>query len=87
MKLTVTTDTSDVDFVVCAKLTTPMLLADNLTGVCSWCATRIQFRPHVPKAPKLCIDCAASDFDDEAELVVTPTTMQEVRNLIKKQRH
>ena len=48
----------NVDFVVCANVTIPLLMPDNLTAPCKDCGDMLQFRPTNPKRPpRLCIDC------------------------------
>ena len=74
---------------VCRRLTSPLLLPDNLIDLCSKCGEAIQHRPHVPKRPpKICDDCAGPIMDTEAakgELVVmiTPKTAGEVAEWLK----
>lgn len=46
------------DLLVCARLTTPLLMPDNRIGFCCKCGEAIQHRPHVPKSPyKMCCEC------------------------------
>ena len=78
------------DSVVCRRLTSPLLLPDNVIGLCSKCGEAIQHRPHVPKKPpKICDECAAPIMEAEAakdELVVmiTPKTAGEVAAWLRK---
>ena len=46
------------DGLVCARLTSPLMMPDNVIGVCSQCGEAIQHRPHVPRTPlKICCEC------------------------------
>jgi len=46
------------DVVVCVRLTSPLLMPDNVIDICSQCGEAIQHRPHVPKQPrKMCWEC------------------------------
>ena len=53
------------DYVVCMPLG-PSPFKDNLTGVCCKCGVKVMYRWHAPrKPPKICLDCAAKQVDQE----------------------
>jgi len=46
------------DFLVCTRADVPSPFDDNLTGFCSDCGTKVQFRWHAPRKPKrICMEC------------------------------
>ena len=46
------------DILICAALTSPLILSDNCVGKC-FCGKGIQYRPHARKdVMKLCVSCA-----------------------------
>ena len=46
------------EFMVCANITMPLIMADNETGPCRDCGDMLQWRPNGPKKPpRLCLDC------------------------------
>jgi hypothetical protein len=72
---------------VCERITTPLILPDNRIGKCSECGWRVQFRPHAPKGPpRMCVQCALDRFDENTSIHVTPRTMEELRDYLKKKR-
>lgn len=83
-------DAEMADVVVCRRLTSPLLLPDNLIDLCSQCGEAIQFRPHAPKLPpKICDECALPGIMSEAakgELVtmITPKTAAELFAFLQK---
>jgi hypothetical protein len=83
-------DAELADAVICVRLTSPLLLPDNLIDLCSKCGEAIQHRPHVPKRPpKICWQCVEPVAKAEAakgELVtlITPTTAAEVAAHFRK---
>jgi hypothetical protein len=83
-KLTVSDDVGDAAVLVCSRLTTPLIFADNERGVCAECGRAIQFRPHAPRhMQRVCMACAlprmeAGAAKGELEVTVTPTTVAEV---------
>jgi hypothetical protein len=56
---------------ICARLTTPLLMPDNMIGRCQECLSKVQYRPHAPKGPKLCVNCAKDLLPDEIAIDVT----------------
>jgi len=80
----------EAQYIVCCRLTQPLLFPDNLIDICCKCGEAIQHRPHVPTAPqKMCEECALPDLDREAtkgnlNIMITPKTAAEVANYIKK---
>jgi hypothetical protein len=83
-------DAEDADGVVCMRLTSPLLLPDNVIDICSKCGEAIQYRPNAPKRPpKLCYVCADPIITDRAakgDLTATMTrkTMAEVADYYRK---
>jgi hypothetical protein len=78
------------DALICARLTSPLLLPDNLIDLCSKCGEAIQHRPHVPKRPpKICLECAAplataSAAKGELVTMLTPATASELAAYLRK---
>jgi len=53
-------EAENCDFLVCIAADSPSPFDDNLTGFCSECGVKVQFRWHAPRKPKrICIFCAA----------------------------
>ena len=49
----------DAQFIIVVGLTVPLLLSDNLVGVCAGCGRPVQFRPEgAGPIPKVCYRCA-----------------------------
>jgi hypothetical protein len=72
---------------MCERITTPLILPDNRLGKCCECGWRVQFRPHTPKVRRMCRQCAVPQIEPDTEFEITPRTMQEVRDYLKKGRH
>jgi hypothetical protein len=49
----------DQIIVVCARITDPLLLPDNVISTCDACGWAVQHRPHAPKGKRRCLKCAA----------------------------
>lgn len=50
------------NWLVCSRLTSPLLMPDNLIDVCAVCGELVQHRPHAPVRPKkVCGDCVEND--------------------------
>lgn len=85
-------DAEDVDFVVCRRLTSPLLEPDNLIDLCCKCGEAIQHRPHIPKGPpKVCDPCIIPILDSEAEkgelhMMITPKTALEIEEWLRKKK-
>ncbi len=84
-------DAEGADVVVCAPLTSPLMMADNVIDLCSKCGDAIQHRPNAPKKPpKVCYDCAQTEMQaavgrgEELHLQITEKTVKEVEAFIKK---
>jgi len=45
-------DAEGADAVICMRLTSPLMMPDNVIGVCSQCGEAIQHRPYVPRRSK-----------------------------------
>lgn len=85
-------DVSAADLLVCAHVTEPPYMPDNLIGQCQRCLRLIQFRPHAPQHVKrICVDCAgpmlaaAKARGEKVRLQASETTAAEVRDWFKKQ--
>jgi hypothetical protein len=65
--------------VVCARITTPLMIPDNRIGKCSECGWKVQFRPHAPAGRRMCSKCAFEliDWSDPANNVEIPPRMVE----------
>ena len=78
------------DIVVCARLTSPLMMPDNKIGFCAECGEAIQYRPHVPKSPrKMCMECVvplATKLAAKGKLtsIITPTTVAELKAHLRK---
>ncbi len=78
------------DYVVCARLTQPLLLPDNLIDLCCRCGEAIQHRPDAPKKPpKVCLTCIEPDLKKEMSkedlhVMVTPKTMRDVAAFVAR---
>jgi hypothetical protein len=70
--------------VVCARITTPLMLPDNATGKCSDCGHGVQFRPHAPDGRRLCQECALAIIDDDTEIIITPRMVEDAVNYFRK---
>lgn len=83
-------DADSADAIVCMRLTSPLMMPDNLIDLCSKCGEAIQHRPHVSKKPpKICWQCAeplASAMAAKGELVtmITSKTAAEVADYFRK---
>ena len=77
----------DEVIVVCARITTPLYIPDNETGRCSECGCGVQFRPHAPKGPRMCMECAIDLIDDGAKVVMTPRMREDLETYYRKKRH
>ena len=55
------------DAVVCIRLTSPLMMPDNVIDLCSRCGEAIQHRPSAPKRPpKVCDVCIGPLIDASA---------------------
>jgi hypothetical protein len=78
------------EFLVCRRLTKPLLMPGNLIDICSKCGEAIQHRPHVPKKPpKVCMECIlplANKAAAKGELhsIITPEIATEVAAHFRK---
>jgi len=79
--------------IICAPWSTPLLMPDNRRDVCSQCGRIVQYRPNVrPDFVKLCIECALPMMerdaaDNELHIFITPESIAELCEQVKKQRH
>jgi hypothetical protein len=83
-------DAEDTDYMVCVRLTSPLILPDNEIDICAMCGEAIQHRPHAPSRPKkVCLECMAPQMNREAargnlDVKITPRTAQEVADYLLK---
>jgi recombinational DNA repair protein (RecF pathway) len=77
--------------IVCARLTKPLLFADNHTGRCSKCRTKIQFRPTPVAGRKLCLQCADHMFEKDegtrVKVMFAPNALQDLRRYLRGKLH
>ena len=78
---------NDETILLCERITTPLILPDNRIGKCFECGSKVQFRPHAPKCRRMCVRCAADHVDEITEIEITPRTLQEVREYLRKRDH
>jgi hypothetical protein len=65
--------------VVCIRADEPSpWKATNLVTSCAWCGVAVQYRPHAPNAPKVCVQCFADRAEPDDDYFVTRTTVAEV---------
>jgi hypothetical protein len=78
------------DMVVCRRLTSPLLMPDNLIDLCAKCGEAIQHRPHVPKRPpKVCLECVSplankAAAKGELHSILTPEAVCEIAAHLRK---
>ena len=83
-------DAEDAEAIVCAPLTKPLVMPDNVVGICTMCGIMVQHRPHIPKNPPLvCYPCILPRMHEErarGELMVTitPKTARELDAYLRK---
>ena len=70
--------------VICARLTTPLYIADNRIGTCCECRCKVQFRPHAPRGRKMCMDCAADLIEDDAKVELLPRMLEDLKTYQRK---
>jgi hypothetical protein len=70
--------------VVCARITTPLLMADNDIGECSECGWKVQFRPHAPKSRKVCMECASDQIEPDTKVKVPRRMLEDLRDFYRK---
>lgn len=97
-KLEVATDPDDIagcDFIVCAPApdNMPLILPGNVMDWCVKCGCKVQHRPNLPPGPKhICSPCALPDVQEqlakgeEVTMLITPKTVEEVNEYLRKQR-
>ena len=72
--------------VVCARITTPLYMADNIVGKCSECGWSVQFRPHAPAGRRMCMECAGDIIEPGAKVFTTPRMVEEIKAFLRKQK-
>jgi hypothetical protein len=70
------------DTLVCAALTIPLMIADNLIGTCDGCGVAVQYRPHAPPSRKVCMACFAEALETHGEPVKVYTTRRMLEDVI-----
>jgi hypothetical protein len=81
--LQISDDHNDGDVVVCMRLTAPLILPDNIIGICAECGCKVQLRPHVPKILRVvCVACVSDVVADNRDLDfgITSETLEELKN-------
>src|SRR5580765_8047402 len=43
-----------IDYIICHRVTLPLMLPDNIIDKCVFCTARVQLRPNAPMFPKRC---------------------------------
>jgi hypothetical protein len=77
------------DFLVCRRLTSPLLMPDNKLDLCSKCGEAVQYRPAAPNGPaKICEVCVAPVIEGESEIVtmITQKTVDEFDAYMRKKK-
>jgi hypothetical protein len=84
-------DAESAGAVICMRLTSPLMMPDNVIGVCSQCGEAIQHRPHVPRTPlKICCECLGPlakvevEKGDPVTVVITPKIVAELAACLRK---
>ena len=83
-------DGEDAEFIVCCRLSDPLILPDNVVSVCCKCGELIQHRPHIPKhVQTACMDCMMPDArkdmaKGDLHVVITPETAKDLRKYLRK---
>ena len=63
-RFTISDDIEDAEHIVCLRVTSPLLMPDNVVEVCRKCFKAIQCRPNLPKGiKKICLACACPDME------------------------
>jgi hypothetical protein len=73
---------------ICACITTPLIIPDNRIGKCSECGSQVQFRPHAPAGRMMCTRCAYDliDFNDpDLKIEILPRMLEDVLTYFKRQ--
>jgi hypothetical protein len=67
------------DVVVCLRANAGgTRFPDDVHAQCSRCGSEITHRPHVPAAPKICVECWADTLADNSEFVISPKIKAEL---------
>lgn len=78
------------DVLVCRLITVPLLMPDNVTGLCSKCFRMVQFRPHAPKKPRrVCDECVRPEIEerrkaDGVKFMITENTAIDIALFFRK---
>lgn len=72
--------------VVCARITTPLILPDNRIGKCAECGWKVQFRPHAPRGRRRCMECAIALIEPGTKIETTPRMLEDYRDYLNKKR-
>lgn len=84
------TDSIDDDVTVVCQRTPPLLMPDNVVGVCWQCWHMIQYRLEVPAhLRKFCVECAMPMIEalaarGEMDMRATQKTIDEVRRHLQR---
>ena len=74
----------DETIVICARITTPLYIEDNVIGECSECGWKVQFRPHAPKGRKMCMLCAADQVEPGSTMEILPRMLEDLKAHYRK---
>jgi hypothetical protein len=93
-KFQVTDDDAMLDnaeCVVCVLSSDSTIFTDNKHGVCSMCGVGVQWRPHAPEKPKVCMRCAAPMMAEslaahDLHVILTTATAGEVEAFLRRQK-
>jgi hypothetical protein len=77
-------DEPEETIVVCARITSPLMMPDNATGPCSECGAMLQFRPNLPPGRKWCMECAAEMIEDDAVMDVPQRVLDDLKTYLAK---
>ena len=71
---------------LCARITTPLYIADNRIGRCAECGWKVQYRPHAPKGRKICMECAIDLVPGDTNVRTTPEMLADFQSHLAKKR-
>lgn len=85
-------ESKDCEYVVCSRISDPLLMPDNVIGTCCKCGNQIQHRPHIPTGPPtVCVPCILPEMEAEARkgelgIVITTESAKELAAHLEKKR-
>ena len=79
-------ENGDDTFIVCAPLSDPLYMPDNVVKQCCMCDEKLQMRPNAPKGKPLCPRCYEDHIEEgDIQILVSKAVVKEVVAWIKKQ--